>query len=95
MGVAISFGCIIGAFARVLFRAPRLCVVQSSSRLARRLAACITRKGGSLLRPAQVQCVLGIRYFLMRGTLVHAVCFPSGDGIFARSGTVTIATKAV
>jgi hypothetical protein len=55
----------------------------------------ITRQGGSLLRPAQVQCVLGIRYFLMRGTLVHAVGFPSGDGILARSGTVTIATKAV
>jgi len=27
--------------------------------------------------------------------LVHAVCFLSGDGIFARSGTVSTATKAV
>ena len=28
------------------------------------------------------------------GTSVHAVCCLDGDGIFARSGTVTIATKA-
>jgi hypothetical protein len=28
------------------------------------------------------------------GTPVHAVCCLNGDGILARSGTVTIATKA-
>jgi hypothetical protein len=28
------------------------------------------------------------------GTSVRAVCCLNGDGIFARSGTVTIATKA-
>lgn len=29
------------------------------------------------------------------GTLIHGVCFLNGDGIFARSGTVTIAKGGV